>query len=265
MHFILQLKTIPLFIRYFFNVVDQHSLQSPYVFEFYTKLILAIKQNNGLEEVESLRHDFFRDNSHVYGQDLGAGSRVFNKTKEKTISKIARKGISSKKDCIFLYELVQLVQPKLCIELGTSLGIATSYLSKSTGQGLVYSFEGNKGLVTLARMVMDKLKCENTQIIHGDIDVELPEFLKKISEVDFALIDANHTENALLKYFNMMKSKFIKGGIMVIDDIRWSTGMYKAWEKVHSDERISISIEFLNKGLLIFDLGISKQHYMLSY
>ena len=184
---------------------------------------------------------------------------------KKTIAGIARYGISSKKDCIFLYEIIKMIQPKTCIELGTSLGIATAYISKSSVKGQVYSFEGNEDLVAFSTKVLHKLDCKNVQIIQGDIDRRLPEFLSEIHKIDFALIDANHTEKALLTYFKMLHLKIVPGGIIVIDDIRWSREMYRAWEKACADMHVSISIEFLNKGLLIFDLGISKQHYVLSY
>lgn len=227
--------------------------------------MLAIKHNGGLEEIESLRRELVNDQSPVEGQDFGAGSRVVHAINKKTIGRIARHGISSKKDCIFFYEIIKMIQPKTCIELGTSLGIATAYLSKSSVKGQVYSFEGNEDLVAFSTEVLNKLDCKNVQIIHGDIDRKLPEFLSEMHKIDFALIDANHTEKALLTYFDMLRQKIIPGGIIVIDDIRWSRDMYRAWEKAYADMHVSISIEFLNKGLLIFDLGICKQHYVLSY
>lgn len=224
-----------------------------------------MKSNVGIDEIEAIRKWLLKDNSIVRGVDLGAGSRIANSLGEKTIASIARHGISSKKECIFLSELVKKIQPKICIELGTSLGITTSYLAKSSEGACIYTFEGNDVLIQKATEVFSKLNCENVQIIHGDIDEELPGQLEQLDETDLVLIDANHTGEALLRYFNVLKVKMSSAGVVVVDDIRWSVDMYRAWKKLISDESVSVSIEFLNNGLLFFEKGIQKQHYILSY
>lgn len=264
MSLIHSLKTLPLYFEYFLKVADQHSLQAPFIFDFYTNLIKGIKRNVGIEEIEVLRTSFLNDHSKVRGKDLGAGSRVAKSECDKTVSTIARYGISSKRECIFLSELAKKIQANTCIELGTSLGIATSYLAKSNQLARIYTFEGNETLVKKSRDLFSKLNCTNIQLIHGDIDIKLPSQLAQLDKVDFAIIDANHTYNALLLYFNLLKTKMSDTGVMVIDDIRWSLDMYRGWKNLISDEGVTISIEFLNKGLLFFGQHIQKQHYILS-
>jgi predicted O-methyltransferase YrrM len=260
-----QVRTIPLYVHYFLKVADQHSLQAPFIFEFYSKIRRGMKDNDGIEEIENVRKLYLRDNSKVFGNDFGAGSRAAKSMRGKSVASIARHGISSRKDCIFLSELVKKNQPETCIELGTSLGIATSYLARSTKHGYVYTFEGNNSLVQKAKNVLGQLNCENVKIIDGDIDEKLPEQLDRIERVDFAIIDANHTYEALLHYFNLLQGKMKDSGIMVIDDIRWSVDMYRAWKKIISSEEVNASIEFLNKGVLLFEKHLQKQHYILSY
>lgn len=260
-----KLKTLPLFVDYFFRVVDQHSLQAPFVYEFYSKLKKGIQQTKGINEIEQYRESLLKDNSIVEKQDFGAGSHVLGASKRQTYSMIARHGISSQKECIFLSELVKIFQPKTCIELGTSLGVSTAYLAKSGSINSLFSFEGNRTLAGKATSFLNHQNCTNVQIIEGNIDDELPKLLKDIKEIDFVVIDANHTQKALLAYFDLLIDKIHHKGIIVIDDIRWSTDMYIGWKKLIKKEGVSLSIEFLNQGVLIFEKGIPKQHYVLSY
>ena len=262
MHLLQFLKTIPLYINYFLAVVDQHSIQAPFAFEFYNELRKALEKSDVIDEIEHARDRFLDDHLLVDGEDMGAGSRV-NRTS--TISSIAQYGISSKRDCMFLLALANICNPQICIELGSSLGISTAYLAKSGHINSIYSFEGNKALVKSACQLLDELDAQEAQIMQGNIDAELPRLLSKLESVDLAIIDANHTENALLNYFRLLKPKMQSNSIVMIDDIRWSNEMYRGWRKIIGEREVTVSMEFLCRGLIFFKKGIQKQHYVLPY
>jgi len=255
------LKTIPLYFDFFLKVTDKHGLQAPFIFQFYSSLIEGLKDNNGNPTIESWRESLLKDNKIVKGIDFGAGSRV----KSKTIASIARYGISSKKDCLLLHELVRIIRPKTCIELGTSLGIGTAYLAMVNASTNIYTFEGNGDLIRMSQALFTKLRINNIHKIQGNINETLPKKLEELGIIDMVIIDANHTQEALIHYFNLLKPKMNDTGIMVLDDIRWSAGMYRGWKKIALDQQVTISLEFLNKGLLFFRKRLQKQHYILSY
>ncbi len=255
------LKTIPLYFDYFLKVTDKHGLQAPFIFQFYSSLIEGLKENSGNPTIESWRESLLKNKNIVKGIDFGAGSRV----KSKTIASIARYGISSKKDCLLLHELIRIIQPKTCIELGTSLGIGTAYLAKASADCNIYTFEGNGDLIRMSQALFAKLSINNIHNIQGSINDTLPEKLEELDIIDMVIIDANHTQGSLISYFNLLKPKMNDTGIMVIDDIRWSAGMYRGWKKIALDQQVTISLEFLNKGFLFFRKTRQKQHYILSY
>jgi hypothetical protein len=37
----------------------------------------------------------------------------------------------------------------------------------------------------------------------------------------------------------------------VFDDVSWSRGMAKAWERIRSDERVSLSVDLFQIGLCV--------------
>lgn len=258
------LETIPLYINYFFKVVDKHFIQAPYIFQIYSKLLNGIKNNNGIVEIEKIREALLLDNSIVKDLNFGAGSKV-SKSFQRSISSIARSGISSKKDCIFLGELIKINKPKTILELGTALGISTAYMAILAPSAKITSFEGNIGLIKKATGIIEELNIQNAEIIQGDIDLTLSQFVQSGREIDMAIIDANHTGKALLRYFDMLLPNMHKDGMMVIDDIRWSKSMYSGWREITKKSKVSISIEFQNRGLLFFRKCMQKQHYVLSY
>ncbi len=254
------LKTIPAHLEYLLKVVNEHSLQSPFVYEFYTSLKQTIRKEEGAEEIENIRREFRTDSTLITGADMGAGSRV---SAPKTISTIARHGISTKKECVMLASLVKMFRPGIILELGTSLGIATAYLADAYGDGLIYSFEGNEDLLDIANKVAQQLSMKNIRFFPGDIDDTLPTVLNELDMVDMAIIDANHRGDALLRYFHWIKEKMSQAGLMIIDDIRWSSDMYRAWKNIIKDEHVTLSLDLQKRGVLFFGNHL-KEHYFLS-
>ena len=216
---------------------------------------------NLVKEIEHERNRFLNDPTIISGMDFGAGSRLKNSRK---ISSIARYGISSKKDCLFLLGIANIINANTLLELGTSLGISTAYLASSNHLKSIYTFEGNEPLANMSSKLFDRLDIKHVQLIKGDIDCTLPKALDKIEKLDLVIIDANHTRKALLKYYGLLKTRLSEFGVIVVDDISWSTDMYRGWKKIISFPEVTLSLEFLNKGLLFFKKGIQKQRYVLS-
>ncbi len=255
------LKTVPYYLEYFLKVVDRRSLQSPFMFGFYNELIQALEENERQLDIEAVRQQLYNADSIVSGIDYGAGSRISSVS----IADIAKYGISTEKECRMLYALAQMTGAKTIVELGTSVGLATSYLSRANDKAKVVTFEGNDTLTKIAKGLFQQMYCENVELIEGDIDETLPNFLNGFDDIDMAVIDANHTGEALWNYFNLLKEKMSTSGIIVIDDIRWSPDMYKTWKKLISCPDVTISVEFLLCGVVFFQKRLLKQHYILSY
>jgi len=258
------LKTIPLHLSYFLHAVDLHSLQAPYVYEFFSSLSQLFHSMALEEDIEAVRNDLKQSKLKIRGNDMGAGSLLAGSNGERTVASIARLGISSTDDCRFLAALVKQTKAKAIIELGTSLGIATGYISKAARQAVVYSMEGNEQLCDLAEHHWAQLGNPNIELIRGNIDQNLPAVLSKLKTIDFAVIDANHTGGALLNYFQQINEHLSEEGVIYIDDIKWSCEMYNAWREIVNRDHITLSMELRSSGLVINKAGINKQHYILS-
>lgn len=82
---------------------------------------------------------------------------------------------------------------KSVLELGTSLGLNTMYMSEIKSVDRVVTVDGNKELCHIARQHFDKMELKNVELINSDIDSFL---LHTDQTFDFAYIDANHTYKA---------------------------------------------------------------------
>ena len=73
----------------------------------------------------------------------------------------------------------------------------------------------------------------------GAIGDTLPDAVQRAAPIDYALIDAEHTEEATMGYFEGVVPHMAPGGVMVFDDIPWAPELWRAWRRVARDERIS--------------------------
>ncbi len=78
--------------------------------------------------LKEYRNSLLKNNNTIEVMDFGAGSKVF-KSNKREISKIAKTAGISPKRAELLFRIVNYFQPKNILEIGTSLGLATSALS----------------------------------------------------------------------------------------------------------------------------------------
>ena len=85
------------------------------------------------------------------------------------------------------------------------------------------------------------------------------------ADIDFAFIDANHTYESTLSYFNAIKSKLSDNAIVIIDDIYWSREMAKVWKDItfYIDEGACIDI--YKCGIIIFDRKVNPQRLRFEF
>jgi predicted O-methyltransferase YrrM len=150
------------------------------------------------------------------------------------------------------------------VELGTSLGINTLYLS-SNKLSNVTTFEGSEEIAAIAETTFEFAAARNIDLITGDLKYTLSTALQHIRKVDFAFVDANHTYEATTYYFKQLLSRLHDKSIVVIDDIHYSAGMEMAWNEIRGSKLIYTSIDLYRAGILFFDPSLNKQHVILQF
>lgn len=257
-----QLYPVLQYIEYYLKKEDRHSLHSPFSYQIYQGLkAYYLKYLNQFPAIEQLRISLLQNNHTLTVRDFGAGSHQFS-SPERKIKDIARYSCSTQKYSILYQHLCSLTPAQTVIELGTCLGLNTCYLGEIT-QGKLYSFEGADVFIDLVKKNLKSYK--NIQLISGDISKTLPIFLENSPQIDFAFLDANHTYEHTMSYFNQIMERVHKESIVVIGDIHWSRVMNQAWRQLIASEQIRLSLDFYECGVLFFRDGLEKKHHILHY
>ena len=250
------------YLKYLWNAKNEHSIHSPFVFEFYLDVIKNGQEIPDKAQIESLFEQLKKDERLIKIKDLGAGSK-FGNHDQKKVSRIASTAVKSLKWSKIVAGIVKKYDYKRCLELGTSLGFTAAMMSKATPYGKVYSFEGCSNTLGIAKEVFSALHCKNVTPILGDIDQTLSHTLEQMDRVDFVFFDANHQCAPTLKYFRACLQKAHENSCFVFDDINWSADMKEAWSQIKQHEDVSISIDLFQMGIVFFRKKQPKQHYIL--
>ena len=256
-----QLKS---FFTYWLDAVDEHSLHSPFLFDFYTNVLIKEFPFHDLDALKRIKRKFEADHRTINVTDFGAGSLKM-KTSSRKISDIARISTTPEKYSKLYSRILRHYNCTDILELGTSLGINAMYLAKAHDAARVTTIEGSHETALIAKQLFDDNGIKNIQVIQGNIDQELPRFLDSIEKVDFAFIDANHRFEPTVRYVELILKKIHMNSILVLDDIHYSSEMERAWNVVQSHTEVYTSIDLYRCGLIFFNPSLTKQNAVLQF
>ena len=255
------------YLQYYFTASNGkgHGMHSPFVFEFITKILNDRTVYPSYEKVEALRNQLLNDSTILEVEDFGAGS-VIDKKSKRSISSIAKNAAKAKKFGQILFRMVKYYQPATILELGTSLGITTSYLSLAKPGGRLITMEGSKEIADAAKQNFNAIEIKNVELIEGNFDNTLASVVRGLSSVDFAFIDGNHRKEPTERYFKELLAKINNDSILVFDDIHWSSEMEAAWGAVKNNAAVTCSIDLFFIGIVFFRKEFKeKQHFVIRF
>ena len=242
-----------------------HGIHSPFVFDFIKNIL---NDKSGYPEykiVEELRNKLVKDKTVIEVKDLGAGSLVSKSTK-RSISSIARHAVKPRKYAQLLFRIARYYQSQAIIELGTSLGITSTYLSLAGQQSELSTLEGVPAIADIANKNFDNLGLKNIKLIRGNFDDTLIRTLEKFSTLDLAYIDGNHRQEPTERYFSYLLPKIHNNSIVIFDDIHWSRAMDEAWKNIKDHSAVRCSIDLFFIGIIFFRSEFKeKQHFTIRF
>jgi predicted O-methyltransferase YrrM len=154
----------------------------------------------------------------------------------------------------FLFALVRELRPDACIELGTNLGVSGAYQAAAlelNGSGRLMTFEGNPEWADRARLLFERLELTRVDQRVGLLEDTLEPELARIGTLDYAYVDADHSEQANRRYLEAMLPHLRPGSVLAYDDIGLSGDMRRSWEMVRDHERISAAAAAHRMGVAI--------------
>lgn len=248
------------YIKYRRRAVNAHGIHSPFVYEFYQKVVRK-RNHTQYPEIESLRKSLLKDTTSIEVEDFGAGSRK-NKSNQRKIKSITKNAAISKKYGQLLTRIVSYYKIENILELGTSMGIGTAYLASGNPNGLVRTIEGCATIAQRANENLNKLAIANYELMVGEFSSHLSVDQKTY---DLIYIDGNHQYQPTIDYFKFALEHSHDETVIIFDDIYWSEEMERAWANIKKDRSINVSIDLFQIGIICKRVGQRKEHFILKF
>lgn len=240
-------------------------MHSPFVFHFILNVLNNKCNYIPPKEIEDLRNKLLQDKREIKIEDLGAGSRTSTK-KTRSVHQLARTAVKPKKYSQLLYRLMSHYKPQNVVELGTSLGITTSYLAAANPSANIITIEGSPAVAKIAGENFAQLQLNDIKQEVGNFDDILPSVIHQLSSIDLAYIDGNHRYKPTMNYFQKFLEKHHNDTIMIFDDIHWSAEMEKAWEEIKLHEAVRCTVDIFFLGFVFFRREFkAKQHFTVRF
>ncbi|KQB39225.1 putative O-methyltransferase [Flavobacterium aquidurense] len=216
--------------------------------------------------LENYRKSLLENKNYIEVTDFGAGSKVF-KSNRRQISKIAKTAGISKKRAELLFRVTNYFQPATILEIGTSLGLATSALALGNTNAKVITLEGCPQTASFAKNQLNEFDYNNVDPIITEFESYLKDLqlrLKTETEnFDLIYFDGNHSKKATLAYFDLLLTTITNDSVWIFDDIHWSAEMQEAWKAIKDHPKVTVTIDTFQWGFVFFRYEQEKEHFVI--
>lgn len=253
------------YLKFLFHSKNEHGVHSPFVFDLVTKCFYDATKYPEYEVLKFYRKSLLENKNTIEVTDFGAGSRVF-KSNTREISKIAQTAGITPKNAELLFRIVRYFQPKSILEIGTSLGLATSALSLANENTKIITLEGCPNTMATAKKMfqVSSFKFPNNAV--DFVNTEFNLFFENLKPQIFDLVyfDGNHSKKATLEYFEALLPTISNDSVWIFDDIHWSADMEEAWEIIKNHPKVSVTIDTFQWGIVFFRTEQEKEHFIIN-
>ena len=267
------------YFYFLWNSKNQHGVHSPFVYNLVTKCFYNTTKHPEYSTLKAYRNSLLANKETIDVTDFGAGSRVFKST-TRAISQIAKTAGISYKRAKLLFRIVNYLQPENILEIGTSLGLATSALSLGLEAKTNRAMQNKDAKITTLEgcpntMAIAKNQCQLQNLNNIDfINTEFSSYLTtqnlqpktynpQPTTYNLVYFDGNHSKKATLEYFELLLPTNTNDSVWIFDDIHWSKDMEEAWKIIQNHSKVTVTIDTFQWGIIFFRREQKKEHFVI--
>jgi predicted O-methyltransferase YrrM len=250
------------YLQFLWRSKNEHAVHSPFVFSLLTKCFYDKKTKPEYQILKNYRNSLLENKNTIEVTDFGAGSKVF-KSNTRQIAKIAKTAGITRKRAELLFRITNYFQPESILEIGTSLGLATSALALGNPKAKIITLEGCPNTMEMAKNQLQLFNIDYVDCITTEFNDYLQSCNLKSKICNLIYFDGNHSKTATLEYFELLLPTITNASVWIFDDIHWSPEMEEAWEIIKKHPKVTVTIDTFQWGLVFFRREQPKEHFVI--
>lgn len=254
------------YLKFIWKSTNAHGVHSPFVFNLVQKCFYDKTNYSEYNILYKYWFSLVEDDRTILVTDFGSGSRVFKSNKRK-VSQIAEIAGISRKRAKLLFRITQYFMPNTILEIGTSLGLATSALALANKNASITSLEGCQETLSVAKEMFQfrsfNLQSERVAFINTEFSKQLTTYSLQPTTYDLIFFDGNHSKNATLAYFEFLLPTIDNETVWIFDDIHWSQEMEEAWELIKKHPKVTVTVDTFQWGIVFFRSEQVKEDFIV--
>lgn len=214
----------------------------------------SIQAKAAADATSEFRKELSKSEAALDVLDFGAGCPPEGRQVSTTVGDVAKTAGTDRNKALWLRAVVEsarLQRPEerlRVLEVGTNLGLgALSMLHATNGEVDYTGLEGSPTLVALAEQ---DLAPWAPRLVCGPFSRTLPEVMRDGPLFDVVFLDGHHEPGILLAQWADLQPALQPGSWVVVDDIRWSRGMHRAWCDLATRPGIR-ALDLFRMGILV--------------
>ncbi|AWI27230.1 O-methyltransferase [Flavobacterium pallidum] len=250
------------YLKFLWKSTNEHGVHSPFVFSLVTKCFYCGKHDVEYGILREFRKSLVNNHQIIDVTDFGVGSKVF-RSDQRTIAAIAKNAGISAKRAELLFRISKYFQPKNILEIGSSIGLATSALAAASPHAKITTLEGCPETAAVAKKQFEKFGFRNIDVLIGEFEDSFASLQSVRPNWDLVYFDGNHTSEATLQYFDILLPTVTNNSVWIFDDIHWSADMESAWEMIKEHPKVTVSIDTFQWGIVFFRKEQEKEDFII--
>lgn len=236
-------------------------VHSPFVYNLITKVIEERCPYYCFDDIELIRKQLLFCNKRVTYPDW----RQNRKIRSRMVGQVVEREAIKPKHGALLFRLANYFKSKHILQLGTSVGISTLYLTSYASGLTCIALESVPEFASVARMAFEKAACRSVDLRVGAYQKLLPEVLADMPSLDLVHFAASIDPQEKAGLFAACLQRVNDDTLFVFEGIRANRRARAFWHSVCQHDDVTVSVDLYSTGLLFFNPKLHKRNYIVYF
>lgn len=236
-------------------------VHSPFVFNLITKVIRERAVYYCFQEIEALRKELLQSKETILCPDRRHKGKFCRTT---VAAAVKREAVRPKYGAL-LFRLTNRFRSKSILQIGSSLGLSTLYLTLYAPALKCVSLERVPAFASIAGQLYSRAARTAIDVRIGDYKELLPGILREMGTVDFLFLNGRREQEDMLWLFTACLPYLTDDAVLVCEGIKSSRAMRCFWKEVCRHPEVTVTLDLFAAGIVFFDKKLYKRNYTVYY